>query len=90
MLTTVFAVLWLSSSAAWANSTSALKNVLDPSIAVRLCNHCLANNSGFSGLHTSLLFGFLNFFLWASDLWFVYKETYWFQTRAGPSQTAIS
>uniref|UniRef100_A0A336MJD9 CSON002580 protein n=2 Tax=Culicoides sonorensis TaxID=179676 RepID=A0A336MJD9_CULSO len=90
MLTTIFAVLWLSSSAAWANSTSALKNVLDPQYAIEMCKHCRASNSGFNGLHSSLLLGFLNFFLWASDLWFVYKETYWFQTRQGPSQTPIS
>ncbi|KAJ8951934.1 hypothetical protein NQ318_013600 [Aromia moschata] len=25
-----------------------------------------------------VIFGFLNFFLWAADLWFVYKETAWF------------
>ena len=90
MLTTILAVLWLSSSAAWANSTSALKNVLDPQYAVMKCKSCLAHNSGFSGLHVSLILGFLNFFLWASNLWFVYKETYWFQTRQGPTQTAIS
>lgn len=29
------------------------------------------------------LLGYLNFFLWASDLWFLYKETIWFQNRAG-------
>lgn len=29
------------------------------------------------------LLGYLNFFLWASDLWFLYKETMWFQNRAG-------
>lgn len=27
------------------------------------------------------IIGFLNFFLWASDLWFLYKETPWFQSR---------
>lgn len=27
------------------------------------------------------ILGFLNFFLWASDLWFLYKETIWFQGR---------
>lgn len=29
------------------------------------------------------LLGYLNFFLWASDLWFLYKETLWFQNRIG-------
>ena len=27
------------------------------------------------------MIGFLNFFLWTSDLWFLYKETVWFQNR---------
>lgn len=27
------------------------------------------------------ILGFLNFFLWASDLWFIYKETEWFQAK---------
>lgn len=28
------------------------------------------------------IFGFLNFFLWAVNLWFLYKETSWFQDSA--------
>ena len=32
------------------------------------------------------LLGFLNFFLWASNLWFVYKETHWFAGRSNQSQ----
>jgi hypothetical protein len=29
----------------------------------------------FSKLNISVTFGFLNFFLWACNIWFVYKET---------------
>nr|CAD7446816.1 unnamed protein product [Timema bartmani] len=29
------------------------------------------------------MLGFLNFFLWASDLWFLYKETSWFKLKQG-------
>lgn len=27
--------------------------------------------------------GLLNIFLWGADLWFLYKETMWFQNRGG-------
>lgn len=33
----------------------------------------------FGGANVSVLFGFLNFFLWASNLWFLYKETSWYK-----------
>lgn len=36
------------------------------------------------------LLGYLNFFLWASDLWFLYKETIWFQNRNGVPAMASS
>lgn len=90
MITTAVAVLWLSASAAWANGTSALKVVLNRERVELMCQHCLVSHSGFNGAHTSITIGFLNFFLWASDLWFVYKETLWFQSRQGPTQTAIA
>ncbi|GAB0094052.1 synaptophysin-like [Sergentomyia squamirostris] len=84
MLTTVLAVFWLSGSAAWANGTSALKGVTDPIDIRALCGNipqCGVTVGSFSRLNISLIFGFLNFFLWASDLWFLYKETIWFQSR---------
>lgn len=46
---------------------------------------CLATSRGaFGGANVSVLLGFLNFFLWASNLWFLYKETKWFK---GGNQT---
>jgi len=42
----------------------------------------------------SIIVGFLNFFLWASNLWFLYKETSWFsgtgsqQPQASEQQSA--
>lgn len=81
MLTTILAIFWLSGSAAWSNGASALKTVTDTEVISRSCYKVLVHNSGFSRLNISLLFGYLNFFLWASDLWFLYKETYWFKER---------
>jgi len=48
---------------------------------------CEALDRGrFGGANGSVLLGFLNFFLWASNLWFVYKETHWFAGRSNQSQ----
>ena len=39
----------------------------------------------FGGANVSVLFGFLNFFLWASNLWFLYKETNWYKAKQDQS-----
>ena len=36
---------------------------------------------GFGKANASILFGFLNCFLWASNTWFLYKETAWYRSR---------
>uniref|UniRef100_A0A1L8D9T2 Putative conserved plasma membrane protein n=2 Tax=Nyssomyia neivai TaxID=330878 RepID=A0A1L8D9T2_9DIPT len=92
MLTTVLAIFWLSGSAAWANGTSALKTVTDPTDIRKMCGDlptCIVTVGSFSRLNISLIFGFLNFFLWASDLWFLYKETIWFQSRQAATSPGI-
>lgn len=55
MLTTIFAILWLSASAAWANGTSVLKSVLNPDYLTEKCNHCIISSGGFNGLNTSIV-----------------------------------
>nr|KAF6335849.1 synaptoporin [Pipistrellus kuhlii] len=41
-------------------------------------NKCMAVHSPvMSSLNTSVVFGFLNFILWAGNIWFVFKETGW-------------
>lgn len=93
VLTVIFAVLWLSSSAAWANGLSGLKHTTDPSVIeikdnTKIpCSKCGISTSGFSTLNISVVLGFLNFFLWAADLWFVYKETAWFQGNLADTAT---
>ncbi|XP_059091694.1 synaptophysin-like protein 2 isoform X3 [Tigriopus californicus] len=43
---------------------------------------CQVLDSGHYGLaNVSVILGFLNFFLWSSNLWFLYKETAWFASR---------
>lgn len=81
MLTTILAIFWLAGSAAWSNGAGALKTVTDVDTLQAICPTCKVTTSSFSRLNTSLLLGYLNFFLWGSDLWFLYKETIWFQAR---------
>uniref|UniRef100_U5ENQ2 Putative synaptophysin-like 2a n=1 Tax=Corethrella appendiculata TaxID=1370023 RepID=U5ENQ2_9DIPT len=82
MLTTILAIFWLSGSAAWSNGTNTFKASTDSAAIIKDCTGCQVTSIGsFSGLNISLLLGYLNFFLWASDLWFIYKETIWFQGR---------
>ncbi|XP_065573474.1 synaptophysin-like protein 2 isoform X2 [Artemia franciscana] len=50
-----------------------------------MCDDVYTNNK----IYPLILLGFLNFFLWASNLWFVYKETAWFQPRAPPPGVTI-
>jgi hypothetical protein len=82
VLTTVLAVLWLSSSAAFANALNGMKSVTEQSF-LKSKYPLLTSTwaSSFSSLNIAVLLGFLNFFLWASDLWFLYKETHWFKMR---------
>ncbi|XP_075218558.1 synaptophysin-like [Lycorma delicatula] len=86
--TVVIAVLWLFASAAWTHGLSGLKLVTNPSfvqsylVQTYRINIKVSNN-GYFGLNVSAILGCLSFFIWASDLWFLYKETVWFQGRHG-------
>ncbi|KAJ8409297.1 hypothetical protein AAFF_G00234950 [Aldrovandia affinis] len=85
IMTVVFSFLWLVSSSAWAKGLSDVKVATDPDEVQLLMTACKvqANKCGsvhgpiWSGLNTSVVFGFLNFVLWAGNIWFVFKETGW-------------
>ncbi|KAG0712572.1 Synaptophysin [Chionoecetes opilio] len=84
----VFVILWLAASCAWANSLSGLRSVaaLDNIIAnAPDCNEKFAcskvTEARFGKLVSSVIFGFLNIFLWASNLWFLYKETRFYKDK---------
>lgn len=81
MLTVILALFWFYGSVVWSNGASALKTVTDPAELNRNCPGFNLWTSSFSRLNISLLIGYLNFFLWGSDLWFLYKETHWFKER---------
>ncbi|KAJ8259773.1 hypothetical protein GJAV_G00173250 [Gymnothorax javanicus] len=85
IVTVVFSFLWLVSSSAWAKGLSDVKLATDPDEVQLLVSACKvqANKCSsvygpiWSGLNTSVVFGFLNFVLWAGNIWFVFKETGW-------------
>ncbi|XP_030633520.1 synaptoporin isoform X2 [Chanos chanos] len=85
IVTVVFSFLWLVSSSAWAKGLSDVKVATDPDEVVLLISACKVQNNKcgsvygprWSGLNTSVVFGYLNFVLWAGNIWFVFKETGW-------------
>ncbi|GAB1597800.1 synaptoporin-like [Argonauta hians] len=87
--TAVFALMWLISSSAWAQGVSDLKYYSDPDDSLfpllECKNRCSKGpDANFSTLDVSIIFGFLNTFVWAGNLWFLYKETPWFKVQAAP------
>ena len=45
---------------------------------------CTGSSGAFGGAVSAVLLGFLNFFLWTANLWYLYKETAWFRGGQGP------
>uniref|UniRef100_A0A672GU96 Synaptoporin-like n=1 Tax=Salarias fasciatus TaxID=181472 RepID=A0A672GU96_SALFA len=84
-VTVVFSFMWLVSSSAWAKALSDVKLATDPDevqLLIPACkiqtNKCgSVHGARWSGVNTSVAFGFLNFVLWAGNIWFVFKETGW-------------
>ncbi|XP_039182586.1 synaptoporin isoform X2 [Crotalus tigris] len=85
VVTVVFSFMWLVGSSAWAKGLSDVKVATNPdevfllmSACKQQSNKCLPVYSPvMSSLNTSVVFGFLNFVLWAGNIWFVFKETGW-------------
>ncbi|XP_060714682.1 synaptoporin isoform X2 [Tachysurus vachellii] len=85
IVTVVFSFMWLVGSSAWAKALSDVKVETDPDEVLLLMSACKMQNNKcasvygpvWSGLNTSVVFGYLNFVLWAGNIWFVFKETGW-------------
>ncbi|KAF2349636.1 Marvel domain [Trinorchestia longiramus] len=89
----LFAVLYLACSSAWANSLSTLKVATSfDTLAIEnphICepDKCLPKDSpAYGKLDVSVILGFLNLFLFASNIWFLYKETSFFQAMKQQQQ----
>ncbi|XP_071532886.1 synaptophysin-like isoform X2 [Panulirus ornatus] len=93
----VFAILWLAGSSAWANSLTNLRMATNVQTIIKehddFCGDNICHSSkepGFSGLYISIILGFLNVFLWASNLWFLYKETHFFKDKMNSDANAAN
>ncbi|XP_027003077.1 synaptoporin b [Tachysurus fulvidraco] len=83
LVTVIFSCLWLVSSIAWAKSLSGVKTATDVSLIQMLMSACRDEENlcetleepSWTNLNVSVAFGFLNFSLWAGNIWFAYKET---------------
>ncbi|XP_067314594.1 synaptoporin b [Pseudorasbora parva] len=83
LVTLAFSSLWLVSSIAWAKNLSGVKTATDVHQILLLMSACRAQENLcevlqepiWTNLNMSVAFGFLNFFLWAGNIWFAYKET---------------
>ncbi|XP_072136219.1 synaptoporin [Mobula birostris] len=97
IVTVVFSFLWLVGSSAWAKGLSDVKVATDPDEVLLLMsackqqgNKCLpVRDPAMSGLNTSVVFGFLNFILWAGNIWFVFKETGWHTSSQRHAQSTM-
>ncbi|MCI4375410.1 hypothetical protein PGIGA_G00109180 [Pangasianodon gigas] len=83
LVTVIFSGLWLVSSIAWAKTLSGVKTATDVSLIQMLMSACRDEENlcetleepTWTSLNVSVAFGFLNFSLWAGNIWFAYKET---------------
>ncbi|XP_042882150.1 synaptophysin-like [Penaeus japonicus] len=85
----LFAILWLAGSSAWANSltnlgyATSVNNIIAENPEFCKAEICVADKEpNYAKLVISVILGFLNVFLWASNLWFLYKETHYFKAKA--------
>lgn len=89
VLTAILALFWFCAAVAWSNGADGLKTATDATVLKSICPGWNIWTSSFSRLNISLLIGYLNFFLWGSDLWFLYKETHWFKERQQQNAESI-
>ncbi|CAI9554891.1 unnamed protein product [Staurois parvus] len=91
-----FAFLWLVAASAWGKGLTDVKLATHPSSllsSMPVCQMekatCSASIAPFFGLaNISVLFGFLNFVIWAANVWFVFKETAWNKQSPNKEESA--
>lgn len=94
IITVIWTIFWIAGSSAWAQGVSNIRSQTSYDNVVRLVPVCTASSSTcaqndagtYANIIVSAIFGFLNFFLWACTIWFVYKETKFFKSRTAQQQ----
>ncbi|KAM8882991.1 synaptophysin-like protein 1 [Synchiropus splendidus] len=98
VVSAVLVFLWLVCSSAWAKGLQNVKDATDTDgirRTLQICNGgaitCdVTESANLRSLNFSLVFGFLNMFIWGANVWFVYKETRWhsrkFSSQPGRQQ----
>ncbi|XP_036373939.1 synaptophysin-like protein 1 [Megalops cyprinoides] len=96
VVTVIFAFLWLVCSSAWARGLQSVKDATG-TVGIRdtlaLCKvegvACeVTEFAPMRSLNVSVVFGYLNLIIWASNAWFAYKETRWHAQRYSAQQGA--
>ncbi|XP_056000526.1 synaptophysin-like isoform X4 [Ostrea edulis] len=93
VISAVITLLWLISSAAWAQGLVDLKYFTDFKECglfgripeCKTVNCVQVDFPKFGSLNASVIFGFLNMVVWGGNLWFLFKETPWFKGRSDQS-----
>lgn len=94
IFTIVLVIFWFTSSIAWASGLSGLKDATNVDSIYKGYPTCSrASCHTFSGATygaatVAVVFGFLNFFVWGGNLWFLFKETPWHSPRSSGSKGA--
>lgn len=93
IVTAIWCLLWLIASSAWADKFTKLRHYSDPDVIsgnpkhFNCVGHCEITGKAegnFAKLYVSMIFGFLNVFVWGFNCWFLYKETSFFAGTAAP------
>jgi len=99
IISVVITVLWLISSSAWAQGLTDTKYYSSPEeLYMRHVTECqdatrpeglvcdTKGEANFASTNVSIIFGFLNTFVWGGNLWFLFKETKWFKKTQPSSE----
>ncbi|XP_037551532.1 synaptophysin-like protein 2 [Nematolebias whitei] len=101
IITAVLVFLWLVCSSAWAKGLQNVKDATNTEGISATLGVCKGSNvtcevTDFANMRTlniSVVFGYLNMFVWAGNAWFVYKETRWhsqkFSSQPGPARQQV-